>query len=111
LCVEEGKFIMQYQVFVQNQSDEKFIASVVGIPNLTVEGKTEKEAISKIKSALEAQLATGKFVTIEVNPEDWTKESISQMKYAGIFANDPTFDDFMEKLAVIRKESNATADE
>jgi hypothetical protein len=32
------------------------------------------------------------------------------MKYAGIFADDPTFDDFMEKLAVIRKQANATED-
>lgn len=33
------------------------------------------------------------------------------MKYAGIFANDTTFDDFMEKLAIIRQEANATTDE
>ena len=87
------------------------MASVVGMPNLTVEGKTEEEAISNVKSALEAQLAKGKFVTIEVNPQEQQNENIPQMRYAGIFANDPTFDDFMEKLAVIRKESNALADE
>jgi predicted RNase H-like HicB family nuclease len=44
---------MQYQVFVQNQSEQRFIASIVGIPNLTVEGKTEKEAVEKVKAALE----------------------------------------------------------
>ena len=26
---------MQYQVFIQSQSEQNFIASVVGIPNLT----------------------------------------------------------------------------
>jgi len=57
---------MQYQIFVQSQSEQHFVASVVGMPNLTVEGKTEEEAISNVKSALEAQLAKGKFVTIEV---------------------------------------------
>lgn len=102
---------MQYQIFIQNQSEEKFLASVIGMPNLTVEGKTEEEVIFKVKSALEAQLATGKFVTIEVNLEKQSEQNIPQMKYAGIFANDTTFDDFMEKLAVIRKESNATTDE
>ena len=101
---------MQYQIFVQNQKDN-FVASVVGMPNVMVEANTEEEAISKIKTALETQLATGKFVTIEVNPNDQSNIPVSQMRYAGIFADDPTFDDFIEKLAVIRKESNAAADE
>jgi hypothetical protein len=33
------------------------------------------------------------------------------MRYARIFADDPAFDDFMEKLAVIRKQANALEDE
>jgi predicted RNase H-like HicB family nuclease len=102
---------MQYQVFVSSQSGSHFVASVVGMPNLTVEGTTEEEAILKAKAALESQLATGKFVTIEVNPNNQPNETVSQMKYAGIFKDDPTFDDFMEKLAVIRLEANAREDE
>jgi predicted RNase H-like HicB family nuclease len=101
---------MQYQIFVQSQKD-KFVASVVSIPNVIVEAGTEEEAISRVKSALQAQLATGKFVTIEVNPKEIPHQETTQMKYVGIFANDPTFNDFMEKLAAIRKESNATTDE
>jgi len=101
---------MQYQIFVQTHSDQKFVASVVGMSNLTVEGRTEEDAILKIKSALEAQLSSGKFVNIEVNLKVQQNQTIPQMKYAGIFANDHTFDDFMEKLAVIRQESNAGKD-
>ncbi len=102
---------MQYQVFVQSHDEQHFVASILGMPNLTVEGATEEEAISNVKSALEAQLAKGKFVSIEVNSETQSNEAVPQMKYAGIFENDPTFDDFMEKLALIREESNALADE
>ena len=101
---------MQYQIFIQSKKDN-FIASVVGMPNVMVEANTEEEAISKAKSELQAQLATGKFVTVEVNPQQITDGETTQIKYAGIFANDPTFDDFMDKLAAIRKESNATTDE
>lgn len=54
---------MQYQVFVQSQSKQNFVALIVGMPNLTVEGRTEEETI------------------------------------------------FIEKLAVIRKESDAVIDE
>lgn len=96
---------MQYQVFVQNPTAQHFVASVVGIPNVSVEGTTEAEAIAKLQTALKAQLAIGKFVTIEVDvtpPHQITEDSP-----AGIFANDPTFDDWMEKLATIRQEANA----
>ncbi|MBR8833532.1 MAG: type II toxin-antitoxin system HicB family antitoxin [Stigonema ocellatum SAG 48.90 = DSM 106950] len=102
---------MQYQVFVLSQSGSNFVASVIGMPNLTVEGRTEEEAIANAKAALESQLATGKFVTIEVYPNNQPNGTVSEMRYAGIFANDPTFDDFMEKLAVIRFEANAAEDE
>lgn len=101
---------MQYQVFVQSYDEQHFVTSILGMPNLTVEGATEEEAISNVKSALEAQLAKGKFISIEVNSETESNEAIPQMKYAGIFENDPTFDDFMEKLALIREESNAFTD-
>ena len=98
---------MQYQVFIQNQiTKQNFLASIVGIPNLTAEGKTEEEAIIKIKAALENQLAMGKFVTIEVNPPTSSTPTTPGMKYAGIFADDPSFDDFMDKLANIRQEAN-----
>ncbi len=56
---EGGRYIMQYQIFVQSQSKQHFVASVIGIPNLTVEGRTEEEVITKAKAAVEAQLATG----------------------------------------------------
>jgi predicted RNase H-like HicB family nuclease len=102
---------MKYQVFIQHKSEDKFVASVVGMPNLTVEGSSESEAIFKVKSALETQLATGKLITIEINPEIQSEPNLTQMKYAGIFADDPTFDDFMEKLAIIRQESNSQIDE
>jgi predicted RNase H-like HicB family nuclease len=101
---------MQYQIFVQGQSQQSFVASVVGMANLTTEGKTEEEAIAKAKSALEAQLARGKFVNVEINSKIQSSLSLPQMKYAGIFANDSSFDDFMEKLARIRKNSNLEVD-
>ena len=101
---------MQYQIFVQSQSQQRFLASVVGMSNLTTEGKTEEEAISKAKSALEFQLARGKFVSVEVSSENEVRHPIPQMKYAGILANDSSFDDFMEKLKRIRQEANLELD-
>lgn len=98
---------MQYQVFVQNQSEQHFIASVVGIPNLTVEGKTEREAISKVKAALESQLAIGKFIMIDVSPNLPTPETDPWLKHLGLFADDPNFDDFLVEVAAYRQSVDA----
>ena len=101
---------MQYQIFVKSQSDQHFIASVIGMPTIAVDGQTEAEAISNVKIALESQLATGKVVTIEIDQIETKSKSTPAMKYAGIFENDPTFDDWMEKLAEIRRIANEVED-
>ncbi len=99
---------MQYQVFVQNQSKHRFVASVVGIPNVVVEGETEAEAIAKVKNVLESQLATGRFVTIEVNSTSQeTKDADPWLKHLGIFVDDPTFEDFLEEVAAYRQQVDA----
>lgn len=77
---------MQYQVLVQSHPKNKFIASVVGIPNSTVEGDTREEAIALASSALETQLASGELVTIEVGKEHSQQETDPWLKHMGIFA-------------------------
>lgn len=113
---------MQYQVFVQNPAARKFVASVVGMPTVSEEGTTEEEAVLKVKAALEVQLATGKLVTIdlpqtreavlatELDLKDRPGSPTPAMKYAGIFVDDPSFDDWTEKLAIIRQQANAADD-
>lgn len=96
---------MQYQVFVQSESEHQFIASVMGVPNCVAKGGSKEEAIANAKAVLEEKLAHGEFVTINVDAIEGN--SSSRMQYAGIFANDPTFDDWMEKLAAIRQQANS----
>jgi hypothetical protein len=97
---------MQYQLFVQSHSEQRFIASVVGMPMVSGEGVTENEAIAQAKASLQSQLTTGKFVNIEV---DSTHEASSQgadpwLKHLGLFANDPSFDNFLDEVANYRQE-------
>jgi predicted RNase H-like HicB family nuclease len=101
---------MQYQVLVQNPSEQRFIASVVGLSNVIAEGTTEEEVIARVKTALVSQLATAKLVTIEI---DAAQEPLGkfQAKHAGVLAHDPTFDDWMEKMSVIRQQQNEVRDD
>jgi predicted RNase H-like HicB family nuclease len=99
---------MQYQLFVQNQPNSKYVASIVGIPNSSVEGDTREEAIEKVKVLLAEKVANGELITVEINP---AVESKAPSRRMGLLENDPTFDDFMEKLAAIRREANSIQDE
>ena len=63
-----------------------FIASIVGIPNLSVVATTKTEAIVKVKAALESQLAKGKLITIEIDTATDSFDAVSQLSYAGIVA-------------------------
>ncbi|MGB3769480.1 MAG: hypothetical protein WA947_23215 [Phormidesmis sp.] len=103
---------MQYQVLVQNPSERHFVASVVGLSNVVADGKTEEEAIAKIKAALTSQLSVSKLVTIEIESEDIDREKEQGktadpwIRHAGIFADDPTFDDFLEEIATFRRRAD-----
>jgi predicted RNase H-like HicB family nuclease len=105
----KGKYPMQYQVFVQAdaQPPTHFVASVVGVPNLSVVGATEAEAMANVRVALEQKLAMGKFVAIEVGNG---AGGSSEIPPAGAFEQDETFDDWMEKLAEIRRAANVWDD-
>jgi predicted RNase H-like HicB family nuclease len=97
---------MQYQVFVKNPADREFMASVVGLPNVTANGITEKEAIDKLKVILDAQFRNGKLVTIDIDiPSKVTEEkSDPWIDNMGIFQDDPTFDEFLAEVNNYRNE-------
>lgn len=98
---------MQYQIFVQSESASKFVASVVGVPNCVVEGSSKEEAITKAKTALEKKLSRGELVTVEIDAGRTDAEHDPWLKHLGIFADDPTFDDFLEEVAVYRQQADA----
>jgi predicted RNase H-like HicB family nuclease len=97
---------MQYQVFVQNPTDRTFMASVVGLPNLTANGITEQEVIDRLKNILDAQFKNGKLVKIDIDvPSDRSSEKSDHwIANMGIFQDDPTFDDFLVEVNTYRNE-------
>ena len=90
---------------MQRPSEQHFVASILGLSNVVAGGKTEAEAITKIKAALKSQLAASKVVTIDIDSEPNQIESTDPLiKNAGSFADDPMFDDFLNEVAAFRKQ-------
>ena len=100
---------MQYQVLVQNESGNHYVAAVVGIPDCVAEAPTKAQAIAKARAALAERLAQGEIVTIEV---DAPPPSINPLlKHAGRFKDDPTFDAVRTEIEKYRRELAAEADD
>jgi predicted RNase H-like HicB family nuclease len=96
---------MQYQVFIESEVDRpRFSASVVEMPSVSVKGSTEAEAVINVKAALKEKLAIGKFISIDLDTPEATS---SELPGAGIFTEDSTFDDWMDRLAEIRRVENS----
>jgi hypothetical protein len=93
---------MEYQVFVQTDSPTKYRASILGIPDCTAEGNTKEEAIANARTVLERQLIQGELVTIDL--ETSAPQTDPWLKHMGLFADDPTFDDFTAEIAAYRRE-------
>jgi predicted RNase H-like HicB family nuclease len=98
---------MQYQILIQNPSDDPFQASVVGIPNCTVQATTKEAAIALAKTALQQQLNQGELVTINLEAATHEPPVDPWIKHMGIFADDPMFDDFLAEIAAYRQQFNA----
>ena len=95
---------MQYQLLVESQSDHSYIAAVLGLPDCAAEGQTKDEAIAKVKAALEDRLAKSEIVTIEVAGNMTNATENPWLKSFGAFKDDPTYDDFLERIAEYRRE-------
>ena len=94
---------MQYQIFVENQSHQHFVASVIGMPTIAVGGGSEIEAISNAKAALKSQLAKGKVVTVDFDEvRNLDSQSTPSIQYAGIFENDPDFQAIVSEITAER---------
>ncbi len=95
---------MKYRVLIHQRAENDFTASVLELPNLVTQGKTEEEAVSSAQIALVDCLSHSKVVTLEVNSQPAFKNAF--LKQAGSLKDDPTFDEFMEEMQRYRREVN-----
>ena len=98
---------MQYQILVQSQDQNGYLASVLGMPECVGEASTKDEAVAKAKAALLEKLAQVEIVTVEMEAPPYQRQSNPLLKHAGRFKDDPTFDDFLAEVERYRRELDA----
>ena len=73
-------------------------------PGFSVEAPTREKAIRCAQAAIESRLAQEDIVMVEVEPEERPNPWVEM---AGIFADDPTWDEFQAEIEKYRRELNA----
>ena len=92
---------MRVSILLQPNLPEGYMATVLGWPDLMIKGKTEEETLNNVRQEVTSRLQQSKFVTLEIHDDE---SNDPWMKFAGMWENDPTFDDFLAEIAAYRRE-------
>ncbi|MEH2326371.1 MAG: hypothetical protein V7K32_22975 [Nostoc sp.] len=99
---------LTYDVLIENQPDGTIKATLLGLPDCQGLGNTETEAIKKVSQSLQTRLETAKIVTLEIEAP---KVENPWMKFAGMFKDDPQFDEMLGYIEEYRRELDAQMEE
>jgi hypothetical protein len=93
---------MTYEVILR-KTQNKYIPRVRDWPEVVIEEDTREAAITQIKQQLTAYLSQPpEIIPIELEPAAPGKHP--WLQFAGMWADDPTWDDFMTEVAASRQE-------
>ena len=96
---------MTYDVILRKKQN-KYIARVRDWPEVVVEEETREAALTQIKQHLTAYLRQAPEV-IPIELEPGVAAEHPWLQFAGIWADDPTWDDFVTEVAAYRQEMDA----
>jgi predicted RNase H-like HicB family nuclease len=97
-------------LMLEPQASGGFVASAVEFPAVRVEAATEAAAIAELQQALGAHVAHAKIMpwVMPVSPIEAAIDPPAWAKFAGIFRDNPMFD---EVMASIQADRDAWGDE
>ena len=96
---------MNIDVFVEPVAGNGYVARSGEPVPLRAEGATEEEALAKLQSALKSRMSNGRLVSLPVESEPHPLN-----KFAGMFKDDPYFDEVVEIMAENRRKMDADSD-
>jgi len=101
---------MRYTVLLHESPDNGYIATAPVFPGCVGRGQTQEEALNGIRQAIVAELANVIEVTaVEVDVPTRSSGGNPWLDTAGMFKDDPLFDDMLREVEVRRKSGNEEA--
>jgi predicted RNase H-like HicB family nuclease len=97
-----------YDVLIENQEDGRVLATVIGLPDCQAIGATKEEALTSLYERLSERLAKAEIVSIKIEPP---KAEHPWMKFAGMYKDNPLFDEVQAYIEADRRKLDAEMDE
>jgi predicted RNase H-like HicB family nuclease len=97
---------LTYDVLIENQKDGGVSATVLGLPDFKGSGVTKEEALEKLIQLLQER--EPEIVTLQIEPP---QTEHPWMKFAGMFKDDPQFDEMLAYIEADRRELDARMEE
>ncbi len=95
---------MTYNAIVEDTQTGSYTASVLGWPGCSATGATKDQALTRLRQAISDRLSRVEIIPIEV---DVPENGHPLARFAGMFNDDELFDQFVEDMAVHRREVDA----
>lgn len=92
---------MTYSVLVEDNGERSFQAVALGLPDCRAVAATREQALAKLRKILSKRLAQAEIVEVEI-PESTSAEH-PWKRFAGMFENEPLFDDVLEDIVAQRQ--------
>ena len=97
---------MTYDVILRKKQN-KYIARVRDWPEVMIEEDSREAALTQIQQQLAAYLSQApEVIPIELEPP--AAAAHPWLQFAGMWAEDPTWDDFLKEISTYRQELAAT---
>ncbi len=90
-----------WNILLETADDGSTIATVLEVPNLQASEATKQGAVAKAKQLLQERLAKAEIVKVSLTDKS-SKSENPLMKFAGIFQDDPDFEDIMHDIRTER---------
>lgn len=95
-------------VLLERKDERQYRAIVLGLPDCKAEGNTREEALTKISTIASDRLEKAELISLDIKPP---KPEHPWMKFAGMFKDDPQFDEMLEDIQALRRERDAEMEE
>jgi predicted RNase H-like HicB family nuclease len=95
-------------VLIENQQENEFLATVLGLPDCQARGQSYQEALDNVQKDIATRLSHAQIVSVEVNANVSVNPWI---QYAGMFEGDPYFDELLADIEADRQALDAQRDE
>jgi predicted RNase H-like HicB family nuclease len=94
-------------ILLERNSQGNAIASVLELPTCYAEAPTRELALEELKKQVVARLEKAEILSLELQPTTPQQPDNPWMKFAGVFKDDPSFDEFQQSIQDYRREVDA----